>query len=459
MSEPASRAAPAAEGPPNREAPDTMPLGAALRWHAERAPDRPALTMGSLSYTRQELERLTNRLARDFAAHGIVAGDRAVVALPNGPDHQIACFALWKLGATVIPLSPHAVDSELYHLIEVADPKLVVGLDPARLPGRIALTADHAPDPSLDDSPLPDVVARPWKASTSGGSTGMPKLIVEDRPSTINPSDPMPMLRMKVDDVILHPAPAYHNSPFCQTNWGLAWGAHVVLMPRFDPTEWLRLVEQHHVRWAYMVPTMMSRVLALPKEVRESFDVSSLEVIMHMAAPCPEWLKAAWIEWLGPEVIWEIYGGTESYGGALINGVEWLAHRGSVGRPAARVQIRDEDGRVLPPDEVGAIYFERHPSQAYRPELAEWNSYGDMGSVDEDGYLYIADRRTDMILTGGANLYPAEIESALMEHPAIATAVVVWSSRPRSRRARPRHHRAAARRGGAGYAATTRLSQ
>jgi acyl-CoA synthetase (AMP-forming)/AMP-acid ligase II len=184
----------------------------------------------------------------------------------------------------------------LRHLLKLADPKLVIGVDRAQFAPWAVLPPDHRPDPALEDSPLPDAVAAPWKASCSGGSTGLPKLIFDRNTSTVDPLAPMPMLQMKVDDTVLHPAPAYHAGPFCQTNWGLCWGAHIVLMERFDPLQWLRLVEQHRIRWAYMVPTMMSRVLALPTEVRQSFDVSSLEVLIHMAAPCPPWVKAAWIE-------------------------------------------------------------------------------------------------------------------------------------------------------------------
>jgi bile acid-coenzyme A ligase len=401
----------------------TMPIGRALSFQASRDPDRPALTLGEVSYTRLQLDRAANRLARDIAARGVGVGDRVAVVLPTSPTHQITCQALWKIGATVIPLPSRAVVPELRHLLKLADPKLVIGVDRAQFAPWAVLPPDHRPDPALEDSPLPDAVAAPWKASCSGGSTGLPKLIFDRNTSTVDPLAPMPMLQMKVDDTVLHPAPAYHAGPFCQTNWGLCWGAHIVLMERFDPLQWLRLVEQHRIRWAYMVPTMMSRVLALPTEVRQSFDVSSLEVLIHMAAPCPPWVKAAWIEWLGPQAIWETYAGTEGYGGTIINGVEWLEHRGSVGRPQLPVRVQDEQGRPLPPGEIGGIFFQ--PFGAANPTDAEYRTYGDMGWVDKDGYLYLADRRTDLILVGGANIYPAEVEAALMEHPAIATAVVI----------------------------------
>jgi bile acid-coenzyme A ligase len=177
------------------------------------------------------------------------------VVLPTGPRHQITCFALWKLGALVIPLPANIADQELEHLAAQADPKLIIGVDAARLTGVDALPGDFSPDPSLSDEPLPDVVATMWKASTSGGSTGLPRLIWENRSSAIDPTDPFALLRIAVDDVVLHPAAAYHNASFSQTNWALCWGCHVLLMERFDAAEWLRLVERHRVRWAYLVPT------------------------------------------------------------------------------------------------------------------------------------------------------------------------------------------------------------
>lgn len=401
-----------------------MSMGLALSWQAARDPNRPALTMGKKTYSRGELDRAANRLARALAKLGVRKDDRVAVILPTGPKHQITSFALWKLGALVMPLPPKLVDQELKHLAEVGDPKLVIGVDPARMPGRIALPADFEPDPTLSDDPLPEAVSTIWKASTSGGSTGMPKLLFERTSSLIDPTQALELLRMRTDDVILHPAGAYHNASFSQTNWALCWGNHVILMERFDALEWLRLVERYRVRWAYLVPTMMSRILGLPEDVRKGFDVSSLELVIHMAAPCPSWVKAAWIEWMGPEKIWEIYAGTEGFGATMITGGEWLLHRGSVGKAPPRTEIRGEDGAVLPSGEIGTIYFYPAAGNIYGyPEEAM--TYGDMGWLDADGYLYLADRRTDMILTGGVNLYPLEMESAIEQFPGVVSAAVI----------------------------------
>ena len=401
-----------------------MSMGLALSWQAARDPDRPALSMGEVCWSRLALDRAANRLARALAERGIGHDDRVAIVMGTGPQHQITSFALWKLGALVMPLPPKLVDEELRHLAAEGDPKLFVGVDPERLPGVDVLPADFEPDPALPDGPLPEVVSTCWKASTSGGSTGMPKLLWENRSSLIHPQEPLVLLKMQTEDVILHPAGAYHNSTFSQTNWALCWGSHVILMQRFDAAGWLEIVERQRVRWAYMVPTMMSRVLGLPESVRAAADVSSLEIVMHMAAPCPPWVKQAWIDWVGPEKVWEVYAGTEGYGATMIGGVEWLEHPGSVGQAPPGTEIRDDDGNALAPGEIGTIWFRPaegnplgHDTQA--------RTYGDMGSLDSDGYLYLADRRTDMILTGGVNLYPAEIEGAIEQAPWVVAVAVV----------------------------------
>ena len=212
-------------------------------------------------------------------------------------------------------------------------------------------------------------------------------------------------------------------------------GNHVVLMPRFDPAQTLRLVEKHRVTWLLLVPTMMLRIWRLPEAVRLAADVSSLEVAFHLAAPCPAWLKQAWIDWLGPQKVVELYGGTELQAVTLISGTEWLEHRGSVGRTVlGEIEIRDPDGRPFPVGEEGEIWMRRGPEapSPYRYVGATarsapdgWESLGDIGKVDADGYVYITDRLADMILVGGANVYPAEIEAALDEHPAVQSCCVI----------------------------------
>jgi bile acid-coenzyme A ligase len=212
-------------------------------------------------------------------------------------------------------------------------------------------------------------------------------------------------------------------------------GNHVVVMERFDAATALALVERHRVDWMYAVPTMMHRIWRLPAQDRRAFDVSSLRVVFHMAAPCPPWLKQAWIDWLAGERILELYGGTEAQAITVIAGDEWLEHRGSVGRPVVgEILVLDTAGNELPPGAVGEIWMRRGPDgpPSYRYVGAEaksrpgrWESLGDMGWKDADGYLYLSDRDTDMILVGGANVYPAEVESALDEHPQVTSSCVI----------------------------------
>jgi bile acid-coenzyme A ligase len=279
-------------------------------------------------------------------------------------------------------------------------------------------------------------VSPEWKLMTSGGSTGRPKLIGATQPAlfeVVGPGGALVCLRS--DGCVLMTGPLAHNGPFVATTCAMLLGNHVVLMPRFNPAETLRLVEKHQVTWMLMVPTMMLRIWRLPEEVRLGTDVSSLEVAFHLAAPCPAWLKQAWIDWLGPDKVIELYGGTELQAVTVINGTEWLGHPGSVGRTVlGEIEIRDPDGRPVPVGEEGEIWMRRGPDAAspYRYVSATarsaadgWESLGDIGKVDADGYVYITDRLADMILVGGANVYPAEIEAALDEHPAVQSCCVI----------------------------------
>jgi bile acid-coenzyme A ligase len=211
-------------------------------------------------------------------------------------------------------------------------------------------------------------------------------------------------------------------------------GGHVVVLPRFDPEATLAAVARHRASVLYVVPTMMKRILRLPEDVRAGYDLSSLEVVWHLAEPCPPWLKEAWIDWLGPERILELYGGTEAQVVTVIDGAEWLEHRGSVGRAiGGEIMVTDPFGTPLPPGEVGEVWLRSSretPSYRYvgadaRRRGDGWESLGDMGWLDEEGYLYLADRVQDMILVGGANVYPAEVEAAIQEHPACRSCAVI----------------------------------
>lgn len=411
-----------------------MPIGQLLAHHVAIDPDRPAITHGEETLTRAELDVRSTRRARALQAqHGVGLGDLVTVALPNSLEFYETAFALWKLGATPNIVSGKLPDSELGAIVKLVDPKLVIGVDPARLQGRKVLPAGSAVDASLSAEALEPVVSPHWKAMTSGGSTGRPKIIVDHMPGMFAPD--LSALLQQPGDVLLNPGPLYHNAPFASMMTGLFTGGHVVEMGRFETSEALRLIGRHKVQWVNLVPTMMTRIWKLPDAERLAADMSSLRIVFHMASACPEWLKLAWIDWIGPERLFELYGGTERQGMTIISGVEWLERRGSVGRvaPGSRMRVLNAEGQDCAPGEVGEIYFlpeagrnaTYHYIGAEAKVAGEWESLGDLGRMDEDGYLYLVDRRTDLILAGGANVYPAEVEAALDGHPEVLSSAVV----------------------------------
>jgi bile acid-coenzyme A ligase len=407
----------------------TMSIGRALGWLAEQDPDRPAVTDAAGMLTRYELDRQSNALARAYAELGVEQDDLVTIGLPNGREFYLACAAVWKLGATPQPVSARLPAAEQAGLVELADPPLLVGVQAqGRASGRAGFDAS-----GYGDSALPDRWAASWKAPTSGGSTGRPKLILSGTPAQVDPTVAA-VPYMPRDGVQLVPGPLYHNGPFIYSMRGLLSGHALVVMERFDAERALQLVETHGVTWMLLVPTMMQRIWRLPADVRERYDLSSIEQVLHLGAPCPQWLKRAWLEWLGPERVLEVYAGTESQGVAVISGREWLERPGSVGRAAlgSAFRVLDEHGRDVPPGTVGEVFMmpAGGPGSTYTYRGAEprsidgWESLGDLASLDEDGYLYLADRSADLVLSGGANVYPAEVEAVLDQHPAVRSSAV-----------------------------------
>jgi bile acid-coenzyme A ligase len=401
--------------------------------------DRPAVTCGDRQITRSQLEAAANRLARDLSRRGVVHGDFVTVALPNTIDWFVSYLACWKLGAVPQPVSAKLPARELVAIVELAQSRVVLGVDPAGEAGmQLAgisecLPARYQPPPELSDAPLPDAVSPAWKAPTSGGSTGRPKLIVSGDPALVDPQDPPPLLISR-DGCMVMPGPLYHNGPAVWACQALLAGSHVVLLERFDAEATLAAIAQHRADVVYLVPTMMKRIWRLAEEVRLSYDLSSLQVVWHLAEPCPAWLKDVWIEWLGAERIFELYAGTEAQAATIITGTEWLAHRGSVGRPSAgEIKICDPEGVQVAAGQQGEVWMRptrETPTYRYlgaEPKQLEdgWESLGDVGWLDADGYLYLGDRLQDMILTGGTNVYPAEVEAAIAEHPAVRSCVVI----------------------------------
>lgn len=409
--------------------------GRAVGRLAERDPDRLAAVCDDEELRIGELDRRSNRLARAYAERGVKAGDFVTLGLPNGIEWLIACLAVWKLGAVPNPVSDRLPDAERARIIDCANPALVVGVTREAAPGRVALPSGFVPDPGLPDSPLPDRVPPHERALASGGSTGAPKLIVAMNPGEYDPDAHAAIFRAR--RAVIVSGPLYHAVPFSAAWQGLFGGALVVLLPRFDASRCLEQIEHYRVDRAHLVPTMMLRIWRLPEPERKSRDLSSLEFVMTGGAPCPAWLMREWIEWLGPEVMHEAFGPSERIGGTFITGSEWLDHPGSVGKTigAGQIRILDPDtGVELPPGRMGEIYMmpAGGPGSTYRYVGAEarataegWESVGDMGTLDADGYLYLADRRSDMILSGGRNIYPAEVEAAVEAHPAVLSCAVI----------------------------------
>jgi len=409
--------------------PTPVPLGVHIGRLAEQLGDRVAVVCGDLARSWREIESRTNRMARGLEARGVTEGRLVTIGLPNSVEFIEACIACWKVGAVPQPVSSRLPALELQAIVELADAPIVIAAGDFDV-DRPIYDADALLED--DDSPLPPRISPSWKAPTSGGSTGRPKLILAGTPGVHQAVSGV--WQHTPDGIALMPGPMYHNGPFSSAFAGFFQGSTLVLMPRFDAEETLRLVEKHQATWVYLVPAMMGRIWRLPEDVRSRYDVSSLRTVWHLAAPCPEWLKAAWIEWLGPEKIWELYAGTEAQAGTVITGAEWLAHRGSVGKVTfGEMVILDPDGNPLPAGEVGEVFLKRpdgmgpsyHYIGAEARKRGEWESLGDIGWLDEDGYLYLADRRTDMILVGGSNVYPAEVESALDEHPLVQSSAVI----------------------------------
>jgi len=414
------------------------PLGEAFTRLAAAHPARSSVTDDAATWTFAQLEAHANRWAHELAGHGVTPGAFVSIALPNVAEHYALTLAAWKLGAIPQPISHKLAPAELSAVLDVVRPPVVVGLAPGTDPGlapegTTVLPLGHRP--TGPDTPPPPAPAPPaWKAPTSGGSTGRPKVIVAGEEGTTGTvTSRAPIYRIEPDGVLLCTAPLFHNAPYLFSLLGLMTGNHIVLMGRFDAARAVALAAEHAATWIYAVPTMMGRMVGLPSLEELPF----LRTLFHIGAPCPPAVKRAVIDWLGPDRVLEGYAATEAQARTTITGREWLAHPGSVGRvTGGEIEARPvdlADDRPCAVGEVGELWLRPDPGRtAYRYLGAEprtqpggWESLGDMGWFDADGYLYLADRASDMIVVGGQNVYPAEVEAALLEHPAVLSAVVV----------------------------------
>jgi len=435
------------------------------RW-AQTQADKAALIQidtGSV-LTYGELDRRAERAARWLVSLGLQAGDAIALLLENQPQLIELAWGARRAGLYFTAVNTHLAPPEAAYVVKDCEAKVLIA-SAATLPLAQAVRAARVQDEAdtlrymtLDDAtegfdsyeaalaavdmaaPLPE---RPLGRDMlySSGTTGLPKGI--RRPLLPFAERDRPDIEVEAwrrsfgfDDrtVYLSTAPFYHAAPLRYIMRTIEVGGSCVALGRFDATQALAAIERYRVTHSQWVPTMFVRLLNLPDEVRACHDLGSMRVAIHAAAPCPVHIKQAMLDWWG-DVIYEYYAGSEGAGTAAIGPQDWRSHPGSVGRATAgTIHIVGEDGRELPPGEVGMIYFSGVANFAYHndPEKTRkayndqgWATYGDLGHVDADGYLYLSDRRSDLILSGGVNVYPQEVESVLMQHPAVYDAAVV----------------------------------
>jgi long-chain acyl-CoA synthetase len=407
-------------------------------------PEREAVVFGSRRVTFGELDRLSNVWAHVLAPHVRRPGDRIAVALPNGVDVLAAWHGVARLGALVVPVNTRLTADEVAYLVRDSEARALVHDGAAAATGAleysgvagVALGEEQSAGARAAAPPRPDYVATPVMTMTyTSGTTGRPKGIMRPPPPPATEAPPNPFAAFwgfGWDDVHLMCGPVYHTAPSAYALMHLAEGAKVVVMGKWDATEALGLIERERVTTSQMVPAQFIRILEADWR---AFDRSSVRRILHAAAPCPVPVKRRVMEVFPPDVVWEYYGASEGMA-TVISPAEWQKKPGSVGRPFPGVAIRilDDDGEEQATGEVGAIYISAFSGRGFEyhnaPEKtrAAWRdgffTVGDMGWVDEDGYLFLADRRTDLILSGGVNVYPAEIETALLEEPDVVDAAV-----------------------------------
>lgn len=432
---------------------------AAFELRGSREPDKVAIVMArsGQSLTYGDLEARVNRSAHTFRQYDMKAGDTVAICIENSLQFFEIVIAALRCGLVVVPVSITLTAGEIAFVVGDSSAKMLVaspGLGDAflDLPGVVVVdklvttgescpgflpwsevAAAHPATPIDDEAPGTEMLY-------SSGTTGRPKGIVYHGTSEGAPSGMvqtvfvMERMGFTEDTVYLCPAPLYHSAPFMFSLNVLRLGGTVVVMEKFDPELALQLIERHRIDIAQFVPTHFVRILKLPQHVRTGYDISSLRLVLHAAAPCPAEIKHEMIRWVGP-ILLEYFGSTEQAALTIIDSTEWLSHPGSVGRCAlGRLHICDADGEPVPTGQIGTIYSEGGMDFSYLgdPEKTRaarnrhgWTTVGDMGYLDDEGYLYLTDRGTFMIITGGVNVYPQEIENLLITHPRILDVAVV----------------------------------
>jgi len=426
---------------------------------AQLQPDAPAVISDHGNRTYAELNSRANQIVRLLRANGIEAGDGVALLCANRAEFIEVLQATNRSGLRLTPINWHVTADEAAYVVADSGAKAFFAdirfadvaakaVAEADLPLKLSIggtidgfTALDTALEGIDGSDLDDPTLGGTMLYTSG-TTGRPKGVHRKLTGTMSPNAMAQLDRLKEacgfqagQDRTLVTGPAYHAAPLTFTiGLPLTFGTTLVLMDGWEAEESLRLIQEHRITHTHMVPTMFHRMLSLPEEVRSKYDISSMRVVWHGAAPCPVQVKHDFIKWFGP-VVWEYYGATEGLT-TILNTEEWLARPGTVGRPEdGQIQIRDDAGNLLPPGEAGTLYikapedgrFNYHGDEEKTAKSYDGDYYflGDVGYLDEDGWLFLTDRSANLIISGGVNIYPAEVEAVLINHPAVGDVAVI----------------------------------
>jgi long-chain acyl-CoA synthetase len=428
--------------------------------YVDSHPDKPAVVMGSTGavQTFAELDAAANRLSRVLRDAGVQPGDHVAICMENHPRYLEVAWGCHYAGAVYTAASSRLTSHELAYIVD--DCGATVFITSAHLAEPAAELVEHTPrvthrlmlDGTIDryvsyEDAVAAASAEPLETRVAGtdmlyssGTTGLPKGV--EKPFVAEPLETTPgtvtlaqqfLFGVTADSVYLSPAPLYHAAPLRFSMASHALGATVVVMEHFDAEQFLQLIERDKVTHTQVVPTMFVRLLKLPLEVRDRYDLSSLQCVIHAAAPCPVPVKQQMIEWFGP-VIHEYYAGTEGNGFVYCNSEQWLAHPGTVGLPiGCTVHVVGDDGEEVPRGDSGTIFFESGMEFEYHNDPAKtagsrhpkgWSTLGDVGYLDDDGFLYLTDRKAYLIISGGVNIYPQEAENLLVTHPQVVDVAV-----------------------------------
>ncbi len=430
--------------------------------HLITHPEKPCLIMAESGevITYAEFEAHANQLAHLLADHGLKPLDHYAIFMENNACYLEACAAGERAGLYYTCINSYLTADEMAFIVNDSESQVLISsaarrevvLEALKQCPNVTLhlivdggdNGNSALDYAQAIAKYPTTPIARERLGTamlySSGTTGRPKGIL--RPlADVPPDENLPIFNFlngiwqyREGMVYLSPAPLYHSAPQAATNLTIRMGGTCVIMERFDPEQYLALIENHQITHSQLVPTMFSRLLKLPEDVRNRYDLSSLEIGIHAAAPCPPQIKHQMIDWWGP-IIYEYYGATEGLGFAACNSAEWLAHPGSVGKVLlGEVHVMDDDMNPCPNGTAGTLWFETatpfeyyndpaRTAQACSPDGA-MTTVGDVGYVDDDGFLYLTDRKTYMIISGGVNIYPQECEDLLISHPKVADAAV-----------------------------------